>query len=343
MKNVKILDCTLREGGYVNSWNFGCSNIKEIIENLTRSNIEYIECGFLKQENHSIDTSIFSNIIECSNLISDKNYNTVYTLMINYGEYDISLLPECPIPNIGIRVAFKKNEIKEALDFCKQIKTKGYKVFVNPMHSFSYSSAEFLDIVEKVNELSPFALTIVDTTGSMKEKDIISLFYLTDSNLNKNIAIAFHSHNGQQLSFTNAQCLMKINGNRELIIDSTVFGIGRGSGNLCTELITQYINDNYDGAYDISSILQIVDNQIRPIYERMPWGYSLPYYLAAVNNCHPYYAKFLNDKNLSAQTISQILKQIPNDKKTNFDIELIREMINKISSDNTVCTEKEEV
>jgi DNA recombination protein RmuC len=90
------------------------------------------------------------------------------------------------------------------------------------MHSFSYSSAEFLGLIEKINNIYPFALTIVDTTGSMKEKDILSLYYLTDSNLDKNISLAFHSHNGQQLSFSNAQSFMKINTDRHLIIDSKV-------------------------------------------------------------------------------------------------------------------------
>jgi 4-hydroxy 2-oxovalerate aldolase len=330
MANIGILDCTLREGGYVNNWDFGCSNIKEIITNLTHANLEYIECGFLKQENHSSDTSIFSNISQLENLISDYNSDTTYTLMINYGEYDISLLPDCPKNNIGIRVAFKKDELTEALEYCARIKAKGYKLFINPMHSFSYSSSEFLDVILKVNKINPYALTIVDTTGSMKEKDILSLFYLADSNLDKNIALAFHSHNGQQLSFSNAQCLMKINGDRKLIIDSTVFGIGRGAGNICTELIAQYINDNYNGLYKIPNILQVVDDQIKPIYEENPWGYSVAYYLAATNNCHPNYAKFLNDKNLSAQILTEIFKQIPDNKKTNFDKELIEKLYNEI-------------
>ena len=333
MKNINILDCTLREGGDVNNWDFGYENIRNIITNLTLAGVEYIEGGFLKQENHSQDMSIFSNIYEFTELISKENSDTIYTLMINYGEYNISLLPDCPEKNIGIRIAFKKDEQESAIEYCRQIKAKGYKVFVNPMHSFSYSSAEFLDIIEKVNDLSPYALTIVDTTGSMKEKDIVSLFYLTDGNLDKNIALAFHSHNGQQLSFTNSQSIMKINRNRELIIDSTVFGIGRGSGNICTELITQYINDNYNGSYNIPCILQIVDNQIKPIYEKTPWGYSVPYYLAATNNCHPNYAKFLNDKRLSAQTITRIFNQIPDNKKTNYDMELIRELYLNCTSD----------
>ena len=118
MKNINILDCTLREGGYVNNWDFGYENIRNIITNLTLAGVEYIEGGFLKQENHSQDMSIFSNIYEFTELISKENSDTIYTLMINYGEYNISLLPDCPEKNIGIRIAFKKDEQESVCRAC---------------------------------------------------------------------------------------------------------------------------------------------------------------------------------------------------------------------------------
>lgn len=94
------------------------------------------------------------------------------------------------------------------------------------MHTNTYSSSELLNLVRKVNEIKPNGLTIVDTTGAMKEKDILTAFYVIDSSLDKNIALCFHSHNNLQLSFSNAQCLMKVCNDRELIIDSTVIRNG---------------------------------------------------------------------------------------------------------------------
>ena len=120
---------------------------------------------------------------------------------------------------------------------------------------------------------------------------------------------------------------MKVCRNRELIIDSTVFGMGRGAGNLCSELITQYINDNYDGHYDIVQILKIIDEQINPIFAKTPWGYSVPYYLAATNHCHPNYAKYLVDKQtVPVEIINELLHAIPDNKKAGYDVNLIKQI-----------------
>ena len=326
MDKISILDCTLREGGYVNNWDFGYENISKIINNLTEANLEYIECGFLKETSYNTNLSLFSDIFQLKKIIS-KSSSTIYTLMINYGEYDFSKLPKNTDGDIAIRVAFKKHEIKGAFEFCKNIQDKRYKVFVNPMHIYSYSESELERIIELTNILSPYSFTIVDTTGAMKEKDILSVTKIIKNRLDSKIKVSFHSHNNLQLSLSNAQYLIKLLPNRDLIIDSTIYGMGRGAGNLYTEIIAQYFNDNYNGIYNTSIIFNLFDDVIKPIYEKTPWGYSVPYHIAAENNCHPYYAKFLiNKKNISIEMINSILKQIPENKKTTYDAQFIENM-----------------
>lgn len=327
MSNIKVLDCTLRDGGYVNNWEFKKNNISKILSNLVNAGIDYIECGFLKPKDYNEDQSLFSRIEQLDSLVSRDSHSTKYTLMINFGEYDINTIPDCRNKNIMFRIAFKKTQLSEAIEYCKQLKNKGYGIFINPMHTNTYSISELLKLIEQVNTIQPVGFTIVDTTGGMKKKDILTYFYTIISELNDNIALCFHSHNNLQLSFSNAQCLMEICNNRELIIDSTVFGMGRGAGNLCTELITQYINDNYNGHYDIVPILKIVDEQINPIFAKTPWGYSVPYYLAATNHCHPNYAKYLVDKQtVPVEIINKLLQNIPNNKKAGYDVNLIKQI-----------------
>ena len=124
--------------------------------------------------------------------------------------------------------------------------------------------------------------------------------------------------------------------NRELIIDSTIFGIGRGAGNLDTELITQYLNDNYNCDYELVPILKTVEEQINPIFVQTPWGYSVPYYLAATNCCHPNYAKYLIDKQIvPIEIVDKMLRIIPNSKKTIFDEELIEQIYSELLSKET--------
>ena len=327
MSNIKVLDCTLRDGGYVNNWEFRRNNISKILSNLVKAGVDYIECGFFKPKDYEENKSLFSYIEQLEKFIPENSNNTKYTLMINYGEYDIDAIPECKNKNVMFRIAFKKAQVTDALKYCEQLKDKGYGIFINPMHTNTYSISELLKLIEQVNGIQPVGFTIVDTTGGMKKRDILTFFYTIDSALNSDIALCFHSHNNLQLSFSNAQCLMEICNNRELIIDSTVFGMGRGAGNLCSELITQYINDNYNGHYDIVPILKIIDEQINPIFAKTPWGYSVPYYLAATNHCHPNYAKYLVDKQtVPVEIINELLQAIPDNKKAGYDVNLIKQI-----------------
>lgn len=324
--NIKILDCTLRDGGYINNWFFGLQNIKKIIANLSKSKIDIIECGFLKDLMYSPEQSLFSSFSELQEILP-RNNQVIYTLMVNFGEISIDKIPICDNSNLGIRIAFKKEKLHEALDFCQKIKDKGYKTFINPMQTITYSKSELLDCIQKVNKIKPYTFTIVDTTGSMKKNDILSLYDFVDENLCKDINIGFHSHNNLKLSFSNAQAMLEQNKNRLIIIDTTVFGMGRGAGNICTEFMTQYLNDNYDKQYNILPILKTINEQINPIFNKTPWGYSVPYYLAALNYCHPNYAKFLIDKkSISIEDIDYILKRIPDNKKSTYDEEFISRM-----------------
>ncbi len=325
MNNIRILDCTLRDGGYVNNWNFKENNIRFIIENLVRAGCDYIECGFLKKIPYDKDKSLFNCFQQLENILPNTS-KTKFTLMINYGEIPIEDIPLCNT-KINLRIVFKKERRNEAVEYCRQLVAKGYSIFVNPMSSNTYSSAEFLDLINKVNEINPVGFTIVDTTGAMSKKDTLALYYLIENNLNKNIALCFHSHNNLQLSFSNAQILMEQNTNRTIIIDSTVFGMGRGAGNLCTELLVKYINDNHNGNYELIPILKIIDEQIAKIFAVSPWGYSVPYYIAASMHCHPNYAKYLIDKQtVPVELITQILNKIPQDKRGTYDVNIVEEL-----------------
>jgi 4-hydroxy 2-oxovalerate aldolase len=331
MKKITILDCTLRDGGYVNDWHFGYASIQVMIMKLIESNIDIVECGFLSHTKlTNKDKSIFSSIHEVNAFVDTKKYpNTNLALMINYGEYPISVFPDFNQNSSvkTIRVAFHKKDLYEALDYCKMIVKKGFDVFVQPMVTSGYSSEELLYLMEKVEEMQPVALYIVDSFGTMRKKDCLSLYTLFDKKLKTNISIGFHSHNNLQLSFSNAQELIQYDTERELIIDASVFGMGRGAGNLCTELLTMYLNENSQKKYNIIPILEIVDDFLNPIFVKTPWGYSLPFYLASVNNCHPNYASFLlNKETLAVKAINLILSQIPDYQKQQFDFVIVESL-----------------
>jgi len=328
MNNFKILDCTLRDGGYINDWNFGLWNIVSMLSRLTKANIDIVECGFLEDSEYHADCSFFSNVDQIEVLLPKDKGHTQYVAMTRYGYLDLEHLEPYNGRSInGIRVTFHEDEVKQAISYCRQIKAKGYKVYVQPVGTTSYSDKYLLELIEMVNELGPFAFYIVDTLGLMRSNDLLRMFYLLDNNLDENIVVGFHSHNNLQLSFSNAQVLADVHTTRTIIVDSSVYGMGRGAGNLNTELIAQHLNIVKGSQYATDYILEIVDETINPLHEKYTWGYSVPYYLAAINNCHPNYATYLmKRKTLTVKSISAILHSIAKDKRELYNTEYIAEL-----------------
>lgn len=322
MSKIGILDCTLRDGGYCNQWKFGYKNIVEIVKQLTSANIEVIECGFLSGKvSPDKDITRFSSIEEVEEIIPKEKKESSYVVMMNYGDYEIEQLPDYSGGAVqGIRVAFHKKDYIEAIEACKKLIKKGYKVYVQAMVSLCYSDTEFLELIDRVNEMEPYAFYIVDSFGKMTEKDVVRFFYLLETNLKDSIVIGFHSHNNMQLSFSNAQKLVHLQTKHKLLIDSSVYGMGRGAGNLNTELFVQYLNECFDVDYKIEPLLGIIDGILYDCYQKNPWGYSLPNYLSAVHNAHPNYAEFLdNKKTLKIKDMNAIFGMMQDDKKVCFD------------------------
>ncbi len=316
MTQVEILDCTLRESGYLNNRNFGVQNIQSIVNNLENSNIKYIECGYLKDVKFNPDIALYNSIKTFENFIGQHKAKLI--LMINYGEYFVEETPQ----NTLLRIAFRKNDRENALKYCKELKEKGFEIFINPMHTNFYTEYELENLINSVNKICPYGFTVTDSTGSMTEADLSNIFKITE-NLDKNIKLCFHSHNNLQLSFSNARHFIRHNEN--IIIDSTLCGVGRGGGNLSTEKIAEFLNNSFDKNYNMSTILKTAQDKIQPICkEKLP---QIPYFISAVNKCHPNYAKFLIEKSIPYEKFNEILKNIPPENKPVYDEKLINKIM----------------
>ncbi len=307
----KILDCTLRDGGYINNWDFPPQNVKKIINLLQKANIDYVELGFY---HHNLDKILPD---DCSNILA----------MVQYSKTSINEIPDVENSKIKtLRVIFKKHESSDALLYCSEIKNKGYKIFINATFVSEYNEKEFISLIKEVNKIKPYAFTLTDSMGVFTSFDIDKMNSIIENELSPEIALCFHSHNNLSLSYSNAKKLIELNKTRELIIDSTVFGMGRGAGNLKTELLINLLNKQ-EKRYDIAPVVQIADNFIKPIFQKHPWGYSIPYYLSAIHRCHPNYAKFLADNKVELNKMDKIFSKIPNEKKAIYDFELIKKFM----------------
>lgn len=329
MNNIHILDCTLRDGGYCNEWTFGFDNVKKITNGLQEAGIEIIECGFITNRvSYNPDVTRFNTLEEIAKVIPKNKDGKIFVAMMNYGEYSVDDLPPYDGTSIdGIRVAFHKKNLDASLTLCKQIKEKGYLVFVQAMVSLAYSDEEFLKMIWRVNEFKPYAFYIVDSFGMMKAKDLTRLFYVVEHNLDEETWIGFHSHNNMQLAYSNAQTLTCMQTNRNLIIDSSVYGMGRGAGNLNTELFLEYLNENAGKCYELKPVFILIDEILNDIYHKKYWGYSLPNYISASHYAHPNYAGYLDDKKtLTIEGMNDIFDMMDEDKKVSYDKEYIEEL-----------------
>ena len=328
--SIQILDCTLRDGGYINDWRFGKKTIVSILDKLERANIDIIECGFLTRMVQEEACSLFNNIGQIEQVLPKQHRTAMYVAMIAIGEKELhpsELAPYDGKSIEGIRLTFHKEEISQAIEWADIIMEKGYKVFMQPVGTGFYSDMELLQLVEKMNQLQPYAFYIVDTLGSMYRNEVSHRFYLIDGNMDPQIHLGFHGHNNLQLAFSNAQILGKIQTKRTLILDSSVNGMGRGAGNLPTELITQYINKNIASRYDVTMVMDIYDEYISAIRKEFEWGYSVPYHIAASNVCHPNYAAYLiNKQTLTMKDIEKIIQSIPEEYKILYDQQLIEQL-----------------
>lgn len=321
MRKIYLLDCTLRDGGYINDWRFGRETIKGFCKKIARTGIEILEVGFIKRDTYDPDQSLFPDVQSFTDMIQPKSENMMYVGMLDMSApIPLDRLVPCDGSSLdGIRVIFKKEKIEEAYIYCKRIMELGYKLFVNFVGTDLYTDKEFIEGIQKFNTLHPFALSIVDSFGLIKRKHFLRLVYLADNNLAPGIILAYHAHNNLQQAFGNAEALVEMNLKRDLCIDACVFGMGRGAGNLNLELFAEYMNESYDTQYRIEPMLEIMDEYLNDIYKRKQWGYSLPLYLSASTGCHPNYAIYLAEKDsLPVKAFNELLRSIPAEEKAKF-------------------------
>ncbi len=335
MTNIKLLDCTLRDGGYINDWNFGCHTMRSIIKLLVDSQVDYVEIGFLRDCVYDQDKALYNNCSEMLSVLPAKKGNTMFTAMALHNKYDIRKLEDYDGKTIdAIRVTFHDYDIDEGLDFIRKAKEKGYRVFCNPINIMGYSDEMILSLLKKVNQIQPYAFSIVDTFGSMMKSDLLRIYSLIEHNLDKSIVIGLHLHENLALSYSLAQEFITMKASeRKSVIDASMLGMGRTPGNLCMELIMDYMNKTQGAVYDVNPVLDGIDDHIIQLKQIEPWGYSTAYALSAKFNLHRNYAEFLLGKGrLRAKQINQILASIEEHKKTAYDEAYIEGLYQKFQN-----------
>lgn len=324
-REIKLLDCTLRDGGIVIDFDYGLNRMQWIKGVLESSGVEFIECGYINQTKGSPKgKSCFDSetAIEKTLLSSGKKTGITYVAMIDYGTYDVSKLSNKTERGIdGIRLAFHKEKWKEAIECGKIILSKGYDLFIQPMISMRYTDEEYRHLIGVVNSELQGAkgFYVVDSFGQMNNTDLIKKLEIADEYLEPYMMLGFHAHNNRQMAYSNALAFVDFNARHNMILDSSIMGMGKGAGNLCTELIEA--NLNLEGKnYNTTAIYDAISVYFAEQQKLTPWGYSLDYYLSSLYSCTPSYIKiFTADKRVTTDVLIDMLKNMPEDKRVACD------------------------
>ncbi len=320
-----LLDCTLRDGGYINDWKFGRDAIFDITKKLVTTNVNIVEIGFLKKESYNPDRTVFSAEKQIESIIYPKRKDILYAGMVE-------VMNPLPIEELTprtdssvdiIRVIVWKRLLKEGFEYCKAIAEKGYKVCVQPARVNQYSDQEFVDMINMFNQINPLAVYVVDSWGTQTRDNVLHYTKIADKHLKSGICVGYHGHNNLQQAFECAKALVELKLERDLIIDGSIYGIGRGAGNLNIELFAKYINDSFNTNYNIEPMYEIFSDYLENIYKSLPWGYSIPYFLTAIHDCNPEFAHYYGfEKKISTRIISMILSSLAEKDKVIFSKEI---------------------
>lgn len=321
--SVQITDCTIRDGGYLFNKNSAPEFVEGIMKGLSEAGIDFVETGFL-QTNVSGESLVYRDSVDARKYLPADKKTTEFLGFCDNSRYSLENLDNYDGKSFKwLRISFAKHEIDDSLEFCAGAMQKGYFVQFNPMDSISYTDDERAALIKKVNEVKPAAFSIVDTFGAMDMLDLVHIFKQVDSLLDRNIKIGLHSHDNLGLSCALAERVIELSedSGRDIIVDGSLFGMGRGAGNAKTELLADYINKHCNGKYNLQKLLQVIDKYIVPVQNEVDWGYDLPMYVCGTKHAHVDNAYHLRDNyGSTAEEMLNLIDKLTIQERTRYGV-----------------------
>lgn len=300
MKKIFHIDCTLRDGGYYNSWRFEKDLVSKYLDCMNKLNIDFIELGFRFLKNSSNFGPFASTTEELlKKLGSYKQIN--FAVMINIGEFSQNKL-EDQLNKIFlkkknskvklVRIASHKKEIDVAIKASKILKEMGYKTAINLMQISEINQKDLTKILKKLNKKFTDIFYFADSLGCLNKSQIKLICNTIKKSWKGPFGI--HAHDNMEMAFSNTKSSIEYGAS---YVDSTVLGMGRGPGNTKTEFLCSYLNSIKKKKYNLIFLTDLVDKYFFNLKEKYSWGTNLYYFLSAQYKIHPTYIQnMLNEK-----------------------------------------------
>ena len=280
----KILDCTIRDGGLVNNWDFSVEFVQDLYNGLSEAGVEYMEIGYKNSAKLLNATEPnpwrFLDDHFLKEIIPEKKF-TKLSALVDIGRVDPDdILPREQSVLDMIRVACYIREVDKGLELVQMFHDLGYETSLNIMALSSVPEHQLIEAIEMVKESPVDVVYIVDSFGSLDPAGIEHQVKKFKSLLpNKQLGI--HTHNNMQLAFANTLTAYQ---NGVTFLDSSVYGMGRAAANCNTELLVSYIQKS---SYEMRPVLGVIEKHMVEMRNKWEWGYIIPYMISGVLNEHP--------------------------------------------------------
>ena len=321
-----LIDCTLRDGGYYNKWDFKISLVNKYLNAVSCAGINYIEIGLrtLKSDEYlgpfayctedflselNIDKSTKLGIMINASEIKDNGefseiMNKLFPISASYSHLSL------------IRIATVLDDIEYAIKAGEWLKNKKYNIGINLMQVATLSIREIKEFSSKFKNFKPDVLFFADSTGTLKTNNINSIIEGLRSNWMGDIGI--HAHDNMHRALNNT---LEAYSKGVKWLDSTVNGLGRGPGNTKTEDLVFELKDINDSNIDFLPLIDLIQNDFTVLKGKYKWGSSPFYYLSGKNKIHPTYVQnMLNDNSYRNEDIYASIKELSKNKNNLFQM-----------------------
>ena len=285
---IKVMDCTVRDGGLVNNHKFDEAFVKAVFDTCVAAGVDYCELGY-KTDRKVFAPGSHGEWKFCDEdllrrVVGEKPRNLKISVMADTDrtDYNTDLLPKKDSVIDCVRVACYIHQIPGALDLVNDAHNKGYETALNIMAISTVQDRDIEAALQVAAKSPADTIYVVDSNGSLYSEqvhDIVVGFVTALEGTGKQVGI--HAHNNMQLAYANTIEALIVGANR---LDATIAGMGRGAGNCPLELLLAFLRNP---KFHLRPVIECVETQLMPLRQKLDWGYSIPYMITGMLNEHP--------------------------------------------------------
>ena len=288
---LKVLDCTVRDGGLVNAHQFSDDFVRAVYDACVAAGVDYMEIGY-KNSKQTFPVPKFGPWRHCDEadlqrVVGDhdpEHTGLKLAAMADAGksDWETDLVPAAESPLSMIRVAFYAHQVSEAVAMIRHAAELGYETTANLMAVSNITDEEIDTVLSAIADTPASTMVIVDSFGHLYREQVDRLYRKYAAALEgTGKEIGIHAHNNMQLAFANTIEAIILGCNR---VDATMLGFGRGAGNCHTELLLGFLRNP---KFNLRPVIEAIQKYLVPLRQEIEWGPLVPYNITGQLNQHP--------------------------------------------------------